>query len=401
MPAKKGDTWNESETYKDAWTLREVRRITSRGLYNQTPTYHTNIGFSEDGEFLIFASARAGTSAVFSCHVSTGDITQLIDPVDGTDSYSALNKADGAVMGNGMGIAGSMCIAPRSKWVAFTAGRSVRAVHIETLEERTLIEDYGPEWTAGTISIDPEEQEIIVPVMAAHPEISKGQRPTRPYMAHFADGSGARMRLLRVPLTDGEVSVAYEEEGIGSAHSPHCPTDPDLILLDRDMPPRFWAGSDGETNRIWTLRLSTDELTELPSQDAACFQVHCAWTWDGEHVIYHGLSAESGYYIGVVDRQGQTVREYLFKDAGHYGHVSAMANRPAIILDGNLSKDLLLWLYYDEEQPRVEVIAQHNTEWNAIRGQFSHPHPLCDRAGRWISFNAVHRGRSDVYIVRV
>ena len=48
--AHKGETWNESELYSDPWTLRKVRRVTTRGLYNQSPNYHTNIGFSADGE---------------------------------------------------------------------------------------------------------------------------------------------------------------------------------------------------------------------------------------------------------------------------------------------------------------------------------------------------------------
>ncbi|HEY64978.1 MAG TPA: hypothetical protein G4O02_10455 [Caldilineae bacterium] len=398
---RKGETWNESELYRDPLTLRQVRRVTTQGLYNQTPTYHTNVGFTADGEFLIFGSARGGKSAIFRCHVPTGDITPLIEPVDGMGSYSALHKGNGVTVGNGMGVTGQMCIAPRSRWAVFLAGRALRAVHIETLEERMLIPDIGPEWVAGMPSIDPDETHVIVPVMSAHPEILAGRRPARSYMEHFATGEGMELRLLQVPLAGGTVTTIYREAGIGSAHCPHCPTDPDLLLLDRDFPPRYWAGSDGVTNRIWTLRLSTGELTELPPQDQARFQVHSAWTWDGQYVIYHGRSAEGGYYIGVVDRNGQTVCEYGFHQAEHYGHVSAMAGCPAIILDGNLSTDLLLWLYYDAEQPRVEIIARHGTDWGALPGQFPHPHPLSDPTGRWISFNAAHRGRSDVFIVAV
>ena len=63
--ARKGETWNESQVYRDSWTLRQVRQVTTRGLYNQTPTYETPNGFTTDGEFLIFASGREGYSAVF------------------------------------------------------------------------------------------------------------------------------------------------------------------------------------------------------------------------------------------------------------------------------------------------------------------------------------------------
>ena len=398
--ARKGETWNESQTYRDAWTLRHVRQVTTRGVYNQTPTYHTNVGFTAGGEFLIFGSAREDYSAIFRCHVASGDITQLIDPVPGSGGYSEWHKG-GACPGNGLGVAGHMCIAPRSRWAAFMAGRSLRAVHIETLQERTLIADTGAEWVSGMPSIDPLEQSVLLPLMPAHPDTLAGRRPSLPYREYFAGGAGMVSTLLHVPLSGGPVTTVRTEEGVGSAHCPHSPVDPDLVLLDRDFPPNYWAGSDGKTNRIWIWRVSTNTLTELPPRDKARFQVHCVWTWDGQHILYHGKSAQGGHYIGVTDRHGQTVREYGFYQANHYGHVSAMAGRPAIILDGNLSSDMLLWLHYDTEQPRVEVIARHGTAWGALPGQYTHPHPLCDPTGRFISFNVGHAGRSDVYIVTV
>ena len=396
----KGKTWNESTVYKDPWTLRSVRRVTQAGLYNQTPTYHTNTAFSADGEFLVFASARQGGSALFRCHIPTGDITQLTDLIAGVGTRDELHKGGGTSVGNGMGVTMLTCIAPKSGWVVYVVGRAFKAVHIDTFEEQTLIDDIGPDWIAGMPSVDPTETHAILPIMSAHPEIAQGQQPTQGYMAHFAE-TGPRLRLMQVPLAGGEVETVYAEDGIGCAHCPHNPQDADLILIDRDFPPRLWAGSDGKTNRIWALRLSSGALTELPPQDAARFQVHCAWTWDGQGVLYHGLIAEQGYFIGVVDPNGHPMREYLFRDAQAYGHVSAMAGRPAVILDGNLSNDLLLWLYYDQEQPRIEVIARHGTNWGALPWQYSHPHPLSDPTGRWISFNAADRGRSDVFVVAV
>ena len=66
-----------------------------------------------------------------------------------------------------------------------------------------------------------------------------------------------------------------------------------------------------------------------------------------------------------------------------------------------LSDNLLTWLYYDADLPRVEVIAEHNSEWGSLPGQTTHPHPLCSPDGRWISFNTTQNGRSDVAVVRV
>jgi hypothetical protein len=387
--AHKGEEWNESETYRDAWTLRRVRRVTREGLYNQTPTYHTNVAFSADGQFLVFASSRNGQSAVFRCHVPTGDLQQLIAPVVGGGA-------------EGLGISGtSLCLAPKSKWLVFVHERTVRAVHLETLEERVLIADLGVGVGCGAPSIDPTEQFVVLATYPQHPAIVAGNRPTSDIMEYFTTHEGVYLKLVQVPLAGGAPTVVYEEHGCRSAHAPHSPTDPDLLLLDRDFPPRFWGGSDGRTNRIWTLRLSTGQLTELPSQDAACFQVHSVWDWTGAHIYYHGRSAQGGYYIGVTTPTGEPVREYGFHDAPHYGHVSAMAGRPAIILDGNLSDHLLVWLSFDQPQPRIEVIARHGTNRGALPGQFPHPHPLADPTGRYISFNRGEKGRTDLYVVEV
>ena len=380
--ALKGETWNESETYRDAWTLRTVRRVTTVGLFNQTPNYHTNIGFTSDGLFSIFASCRDGGSAVYRCHVPSGDITQLTDAIPGM-----------SIMG------GSLCLAPHSGWVTFIANRELRAVNIHTLQERSLITDTPPGWQLGIPSIDCDEKSIVVPAFPTPPAHLGSDALA--IWDYYTKNGGVWLKLLRVPLGGGRYDVIYEEEGCRSAHCPHSPADPDLILLDRDFPPHFWGGSDGKTNRIWILDTARKKLTELPPQDEARFQVHCAWTWDGQAVVYHGKSAIGGHYIGIIDKHGQTVREYGFHGADHYGHVSVMAGRPAIILDGNLSPDLLLWLYYDQEQPRIEVIARHGSDWQSLGGQFPHPHPLCDPTGRYISFNVGQRGRSDVYMVQV
>lgn len=400
MINQKGQTWNESEVYLDPVTLKRVRKVTRTGLYNQTPTYHTGTGWTADGEFVVFASARNGGSALFRCHVPSGDITQITESFDGVGCLDELHKISGTSTGNGLGVTMLNCVAPHSHWVVYIQGRALRAVHLDTLEEKVLIENYGAGFIAGMPSIDPTESYVLQPVMSAHPELNAGKAPTRSYIEHFSV-HGPEMHMLQVPLAGGPVSEVYSEKGIGCAHCPHNPLDGSLVLVDRDFPPKLWAGSDGVTNRIWSLNLATHKLTELPNQDTAKFQVHSVWTWDGSAVAYHGKSGLGGYYIGVVSKEGQTIREYKFTQAEHYGHVAAMANRPAIILDGNLTNDMLLLLYYDRETPRIEMVARHATIWGGLPWQYSHPHPQSDPTGRYISFNAVRGGRSDVYVVEV
>ena len=376
---KKGDTWNESESHRDSWTRRSVRRVTTDGHYNQTPTYHTGTAWTADGQHFIFASGRRGMSAAFRCHAPTGDITQLTDWVDGGT--------------------GGLCVSPTKGWVTYIAKNSLRAVHIETFQERTLIPDLG-NWGVSSTTIDLNEEYVAMVANIIPPAFLSGERLTKPPVEYYSQPGGAKLRLLRTPLAGGEVEVIYEEDGIRSGHVQYNPSDPDLLLIDRDFPPRFWFSSDGKTNRIWSLRISTGELIELPSRSGALFQVHSVWTWDGEAVLYHCPTPE-GYVIGVDDREGNTLWEHQAKEWNKYGHVSAMAHRPAFILDGNLSEDLLLWMYYDSELPRVEVIARHGTNWGGHAGQHPHPHPQSDPTGQFISFNAAERGRSDVYVVEV
>lgn len=410
----KGESWNESETFRDAWTLRTVRRFTSTGLFNTTPTYHTNTAFTEDGDHLVFARGHEGRSAVFKAHTGTGEITQLVDPVEGVGHWAAVQAREPGEYADGRGIGGSsICLAPKSRWLAYHAGRSVRAVHLDSLEERTLVEGVGAEWMAGVISIDPDEKHVLYPLKPAHPDVAAGRAPSRGYMECFAEG-GMLTRLVQVPLAGGAARTVHEEAGPGCAHCPHSPADGDYVLIDRDLAPRFWAGSDeARTTRCWVLRLSTGELAEIRPRNAKRFQVHSAWTWDGEAVVYHGPSASGGYYIGIARREGEVIGEWDFPEARHYGHVAAAADRPAIVLDGNLSTDLLLWLYYGEDSPtgprpeaggwspRVEVIARHGTEWKGAPGQLPHPHPHTDRSGRWVSWNACRGRRTDVFAVEV
>jgi hypothetical protein len=281
----------------------------------------------------------------------------------------------------------------------FPVGRSIRRVHLDTLEEVVLLEDFGADWIDGVMSIDPRETHALLPLMPAHPEIRSGQEPTKGYLETFAEG-GMRTRYLEIPLDGGRCRVAFEDEGVGCAHCPHCPTDDDLILIDRDRAPKFWWGGDnGASTRCWTLRLSTGELTELRPRNPQRFQVHAGWTWNGEHVVYHGKRHDGGYYIGMVHRSGTVVREFEFPEATWYGHVSAAPDRPAVILDGNVTEDQLCWLYVDRETPRIEPIATHGTEWRSVPGQYSHPHPQADPTGRWIAYHVAKDKRTDVYMV--
>ena len=200
----KGDTWNESEAYGDPITLRPVRRLTRFGLYNETPTYHTGTAFTADGEYLAFIAAREGQSMPMKARLASGELTQLTDGVPGVGARSALHLTNGNELGDGRGIEGcESCLAPRSRWYVYVHGAALKAVHLDTLQERVLIEDIGREWLNGVISISPDEQEVIVALRPSHPEIAAGKHVTRPYVEWWSASPEKKLRIISVPLAGG------------------------------------------------------------------------------------------------------------------------------------------------------------------------------------------------------
>jgi len=366
--------------------------MTTAGDINEKAPYHTRTTFTEDGEFMIFSTLRDGRSAICRAHVPTGDITQLTDPIPGETKQLSAGT-----------------IAPKSGWVLYWRKRSLMSVNLHTLEERTVVEDIGRQWRGGLISVDPAEQTVVFPTASANPDELAGLPPERQrsYKEVFAEGAGMVGRLHRVPLAGGEPEVVHTVEGMRTTHLEHNPADGDLLYLDIDRPPMWHAGGDySKTSRCWMLRISTGELKALTPRAEAKFQIHAAWSWDGQFLLYHGPAmlvwGPCPWYIGAVRPSGEIHREWTFEAGTHYGHVAAAGGgRPAIVLDGNVSPNLLQWLYYDSDEPRFEVICEHNTELNSIPGQASHAHPSTDRDGKYIAFNVARDGRTDVCVVEV
>jgi hypothetical protein len=393
-----GKIWNEFETFEDELTGRIVRRLSTQGRINQTPTYHTNSGFSADGRYLVFVSVREDHTYVLRAEVLSGELCALWEaPGIGDRNYIHRSMGLSGTDIDGRGIAGNrLCIAPKSQLAVFTCERSLYAVDLHSLKERILIEDIGAEWIFGAPCVSPSENYVAITLSSAHPEILAGKKPQKRY-AGFPDH---KLRIIQVPLKiPGEMEILYEHEPAQSAHSAYCPTDDNLLYFDLDLPPRYWGGGDGKTPRIWILDILNGTVRPLKENYPGPFQTHQAWLWDGSGLAYHGSLPGGGVYIGIAKLNGETIWENTFPEARFYGHLTPDPKRPALILDGDFSKDKLQWLFYNEHKPRLEPICYHNTEWGSIPGQYSHPHPLVDASGRWISFTSAKKGRSDVYVV--
>ena len=397
-----GDTWNESESFSDPITGRAVRRLTTTGRINQTPTYHTNSGFTADSRYLCFVSVRKGATWVIRAEVATGDL-RAVWRAPGIGDRNYIHRCMGLTFDDvdGRGICGNrLCMAPRSNVAVFTCERRLLAVDIETGVDCVLLPDCGAEWIFGAPCVSPDEQSVVVALSTAHPELLAGNSATK----HYIEFPDHQLKLVRVPMDgSGSMEVLYEHAPAQSAHAAFCPTDGNLLYFDLDLPPRYWGGGDGKTPRIWLLDMTTRRARPLKDRYPGAFQTHQAWLWNGSAMAYHGGASGGGIYIGIAAPDGVTLWEQVFRDARFYGHLTPDPERPALILDGDFSKDLLQWMYYDlgdPDQPvRLEPICRHGTEWGGLPGQYSHPHPLTDSSGQWVSFTAAKNGRSDVYVV--
>jgi len=405
-----GHRWNESRCERDPLTGREIRLLSTTGRINQTPTYHTGSGFTHDGRYLVFVSVRNGATDVLRAELATGELT-LLWRAPGIGDRNYLHRGMGLAFDDvdGRGICGNrVCVVPKRQLAVFCCERSLYAVDLHSCEARVLIADIGARRIFGAPCVDPDERHVAIALSSAHPELAAGEPATRSY-TEFPDHC---LELVRVPLDGGEMELLYRHQPAQSAHCAFCPSDGDLLYFDRDLPPGYWGGGDGCTPRIWLLDLRSGEARPLKRDFPGPFQTHQAWLWDGSALAYHshGLwnadrsGTRPGFYLGVTAVDGTTRWEYRSERPGHYGHLSPDPRHPALIVDGDFSDDLLQWCYYDGPdgaEPRLEPICVHGSEWGSLPGQYSHPHPLCDRGGRWISFTRARGGRSDVCVVDV
>ena len=381
---RKGASWNESETYRDAVSLRRGRRLTTRGEQNVTPSYHTDSCFTADGRFLVFGSCRGGLFAVCKAEVATGVITVLTEPIAAARLYPD-----------------EVSFAAEAGWVLYNTRSALAAVQIDTLEERSLRAVDSAVERLSIAGITADGSRIAYTVFPVPPPEIAASGDTLAEYRYFTETAGMWIRLCETDLAGTPERLLYSERECCCGHVQYAPGNSDSILMDKGYAPLFDWGSDGVRNRVHVFERSTGRTRPFVPRCGKPFQVHSTWSFDGRRILYHGWlgrTNHSGWYFCVLGADGTVEREFEFPGAVHYGHISAAADRPALILDGNLTPDLLLWLYLDRETPRLEVIGRHGTEWGS---QASHPHAHNSRDGRWLSFNAARDGRVDVCVLEI
>jgi hypothetical protein len=258
--------------------------------------------------------------------------------------------------------------------VCANTGKALRAYHLDTLAETIVLNPVqGTSHPSGSI----DGKKIFFPL--------HGERSYR--------GSGVvPVTHIEIDIATGRIRELFKEETANCHHVVECPTNPDLLLIDRDWPSKT-AGP--VKTRAWILNIKPRQLTELRPKDANPVSIHSNWSYRGEYVYYHGTSqkgqyptSSTGHFIGVADVDGRVVWEGHFPTF-FYGHTGSHTRGNIIITDGLFTPHLITAIHFEKLNsqgiPEIEILAQHNTNW--APGQNNHPHPHVSPDGRWLSYN--------------
>ncbi len=385
VPAK-GTVFNESEWLTDSITGRKVLRLTRNRDFNQTPTYHINTAFSSDSKSLVFATwNKNGESALMLGNVLTGDIKVIaVVPASEKNHFNGNN----------------VCMIPASKKAAASRGGTQLYVYdLNTLEEKLL---YAAEegYSFGHPTGSADGKTIYITKMPRYrPETDD------PYKAAFSV-------YYAIDIGTGRIMEFFRDSS-RSNHTVVCPSNPDLLLIDRDLPPKYGSGGDlGKTSRVWLLNIKTKKLTEIRPNNKNRFQIHSNWSHDGKYVYYHGVSQQHNFpggftgkphFIGVADQSGKIIWEHIFPNF-FYGHICSSTIKNTIITDGLIFGKLITeidWQRSDSQGvPVFNVLGAHNSG-NHSFGQHTHPHCLMSPDGKYLSYNKGSRDKSEVYVLTV
>ena len=411
-----GETWNESVPFRDSATARPSRQLTSLGVANNAATYHLHAAFSADSRYLAISTVRRHQTALLRADVESGELTTLavLDNAEGgglDQPYPAGSLGRVAPTATTMVQARDLVVAPaeRELFAVPLHGGPLQCILGPVAHDRRLSAPYPA----------PDGSVIYVPETQAHPDIAAGRSRIRPgKQAMIEDFGGKPTRIWAVPLDRGEPYVVYDEPIAGCNHVQVSPTDPDLLLVDRDLPPTFeYYGDNCESPRVHLYNVRSGELTPVCPHNRHQFQSHANFNRDGIRVYYHGPAYEGHeqpvreggrtgeMFVGASDLNGESVFEINYP-AYYYGHVSTDTRGEAIVTDGLVSNDLIVAIHYEQLDrsgaPRIELLARHDSRWRAMAGQYPHPHPHVSPDGRWLAYNRAHEnGRCDVCVTAI
>lgn len=357
-------TWPpEWEKVEDDQTGARITRLTGADCISH-PLYYLTNSFTSDGQWLIFASDRAGKTDLYRVSLASGEIHRLTD-LDGVQPFSG-NVVDDEVY--------------------FATDGQLHRLNLETGSDRIIAERPGCGLGEVTVSAD------------------------RQWAASLVTRNGTAGLLIA--RTDG--SHSYEIlSGVRALYHPQFhPTDSEQLIYSADPPdPRMWAvridGSDdrcihrnqpdewfvhetflGQTDQIivvhWRHGLNVVDLRDGQLRQISDISVwHIASRADGKLIVCDTHLPDVG--LCLIDPQTGVHRTLCHPQATSQGF---QWHQPTpLTADGGA--------------PGWATMVEAESTETAYGPQWTHPHPSFSPDGRLVAYTSDATGRPQVYVAEV
>ena len=360
---------SELREFQDDQTGAHIYQLTNDTSINHN-LYFLTSSFTPDQAHLIFTSYRSGKPSFFKLAFPNGDIVQLTD-ADEVHGYSGVISKDGTEL-------------------FYTQADAIKAIHLDTLEERVLAA--FPGGSLGECSVSADERFIVTAM----------KRADKSHITVTAtDGSG------------GEVIYTSPDQTI--IHPQFHPKHPDLIAYSGDPAPRMWTiKRDGTENLSlyqhdnneflvhetflgaldelivthWPYALRRMSLETLQMQTIADFNAwHIASNRDGTKVLCDTVHPDIGLRLVDVETGEHTPISYpRSSSSGSQWKTDRYA----------LAED---WAAAQQSGDREKALSWMEMKVDTVYGpQWTHPHPSFSPDETAVVYTSDVSGHSQVYV---
>ena len=360
---------SELREFHDKQTGARIYQLTNGPSINHN-LYFLTSSFTPDQAHLVFTSYRSGKPNFFKLGFPNGDIVQLTD-ADDVHGYSGVISKDGTEL-------------------FYTQGASIKAIHLDTFEERVLAEFSGG--SLGECSVSADERFIVTAM----------KRDDKSHITVTAtDGSG------------GEVIYTSPDQTI--IHPQFHPKHPDLIAYSGDPAPRMWTiNRDGTDNRSlyphdnneflvhetflgaldelivthWPYALRRMSLETLQMRTIADFNAwHIASNRDGTKVLCDTVHPDIG--LRLVDVETGEHTAICYPQSSSSGS-QWKTDRYALAED---------WAAAQQAGDREKSLSWMEMKVDTVYGpQWTHPHPSFSPDETAVVYTSDVSGHSQVYV---
>lgn len=374
----------ETRRQKDALTGVEVVRL-SDDQGNTDHPYFTASQVDQDGTYLLVWSDRTGRKQFYRLGLHDGKMVQLTDETE--DAHSG-------------------CLDAANHIAYYFAGRVLKSVRPDTLEETELME-IPPGFLAASLSCTNDGRYLAFTMI----ELADVELCTARYTPEFSGTSkGFREKFFRWPSsvimrydTQQHVGHVVTGELRRMTHVIIHPHDSNLVLFCHEGPWHL-------VQRMWMAKVTTDEVYPLVETQKHLERLgHEFFTASGRVGAQYSYRyrPDMDFIIHAdvyVDPDGGNERRYYYPYRrpahiqAHPNEMLAVGDMAQIREDDDEPHKYIALIQYDDARHKAVVgrLCRHDTSWR----KSSHPHPIFTPDGEHVIWGSDVGGQMNIYMAR-